>query len=99
MMDTNTKKGRKKAPPIPESALKCFKYFKILTPIMEKLRPTYNHHNRELYYDQYISLILFYFFNPIVTSLRAISQVSELKKVQKMLGVKKCSQPLFLRLA
>jgi hypothetical protein len=34
---------------------------------------------------------LFYFFNPIVTSLRAIQQISELKKVQKILGVKRTS--------
>ena len=91
MMNTNTKKGRKKAPPIPQSSLKCFKYFKVLTPILQKLKPIYDHHNRTLHYDQYISLLLFYFFNPIITSLRAISQVSELKKVQKILGVKKSS--------
>jgi len=34
---------------------------------------------------------LLYFFNPIVTSLRALKQVSELKKVQKSLGVTKTS--------
>jgi len=34
---------------------------------------------------------LFYFFNPIITSLRSIQQVSELKKVQKVLGVKRTS--------
>ena len=47
-----------------------------------------DHHNRELHLDQYISLILFYFFNPILTSLRGIQQVSRLEKVKKMLGVK-----------
>lgn len=33
----------------------------------------------------------FIFFNPVVTSLRAIQQVSGLKKVQKILGVKRTS--------
>ncbi|MEW6609464.1 MAG: IS4 family transposase [bacterium] len=38
--------------------------------------------------DQYICLILFYFFNPILSSLRGIQQISHLEKVKKMLGVK-----------
>jgi hypothetical protein len=82
---------RKKKSPIPESVLRGFKYFKVLTPILEKLRPIKAHHNRTLHYDQYIMLLLFYFFNPIITSTRAISQVSQLKKVQKILGIKKAS--------
>ena len=77
--------------PIPESALRGFKYFKVLSPILQRLHPEKDHHNRKLYFDQYIALFLFYFFNPIVTGLRAIQQVSELKKVQKVLGVKRTS--------
>jgi len=42
--------------------------------------------NRKLHFDQYAALILLYFFNPIVTSLRSIQQASELKKVQRILG-------------
>jgi hypothetical protein len=34
---------------------------------------------------------LLYFFNPIVTRLRALKQVSELKKVQKIIGVNRTS--------
>src|SRR4030043_1222820 len=77
--------------PIPESALRGFKYFKVLSPILQRLHPEKDHHNRKLYFDQYIALFLFYFFNPIVTGLRSIQQVSELKKVQKVLGVKRTS--------
>lgn len=69
--------------------LRGFKYFKVLFPLLQRLRKEKYHHNRGLYFDQYITLLLFYFFNPIVTSLRAIKQVTELKKVQKVLGVKK----------
>jgi len=76
---------------IPESALRGFKYFKVLSPILQRLHPEKDHHNRKLYFDQYIALFLFYFFNPIVTGLRSIQQVSELKKVQKVLGVKRTS--------
>ena len=62
-------------------------------PVLEKLhyhgceRDTAG--NRKLHYDQYAALILLYFFNPIVTSLRGIVQASGLNKVQRML---KCSR-------
>jgi hypothetical protein len=42
--------------------------------------------NRVLHYDQYCLLILLYFFNPVLTSLRAVQQASELPNVQKKLG-------------
>ena len=90
-MNISSKKGRRKRQPIPESALQGFKYFKVLSPILQRLHTEKDHHNRELYFDQYIALFLFYFFNPTVTSLRAIQQVSELKKVQNILGVKRTS--------
>jgi hypothetical protein len=41
--------------------------------------------------DQYVSLLLLYMFNPICTSLRALQQASELKKVQQKLGVPRAS--------
>jgi len=41
--------------------------------------------------DQYMSLLLLYMFNPICTSLRAIQQASELKKVQRKLGCSRAS--------
>jgi hypothetical protein len=47
--------------------------------------------NRELHFDKYCMLVLLYMFNPTVTSLRAISQASELSKVQKKLGCKRAS--------
>lgn len=82
---------RHKREPIPESALRGFKYFKVLSHILRHLHSERDHHNRILHFDQYIMLFLLYFFNPIVTSLRAIQQVSELKKVQKVLGVERAS--------
>jgi len=92
MPNGSVNRGKKrKRDKIPESALRGFKYFKVLSLILERLHSENTHHNRELYFDQYIALLLFYFFNPIVTSLRAIQQISELKKVQKILGVKRTS--------
>lgn len=81
---------RKAKPDIKEKDLHGFKHFKLLVPLLEKL-----HHdgcrrdkagNRRLHYDQYAALILLYFFNPIITSLRAIQQASQLQKVQRLLN-------------
>ena len=47
--------------------------------------------NRTLHMDQYCMLILLFFFNPIVQSLRGIQQASELKKVQRKLGCSRAS--------
>jgi hypothetical protein len=41
--------------------------------------------------DQYAALLLLYFFNPIVKSLRGIQQASKLNKVQKLLGCQRAA--------
>lgn len=74
---------------IREEDLTGFKYFKVLKPFVEKLHSIGTERdragNRKLFFDQYASLILLYFFNPIVTSIRGLQQASELKKVQRVL--------------
>jgi hypothetical protein len=47
--------------------------------------------NRKLHFDQYCMLILLFLFNPVVSSLRALQQASELKKVQRKLGCSRAS--------
>lgn len=85
----------KKKPEIEEEDLQGFKYFKVLRPFLEKLRSVGAERdragNRKLHFDQYGSLILLYFFNPIVSSLRGIQQASGLKKVQKALRCSRAS--------
>lgn len=77
-------------PEIEEKDLHGFKHFRLLMPLLEKLHEDGCRRdkagNRVLHFDQYAALILLYFFNPIVTSLRGIQQTSELGKVQQMLG-------------
>ncbi len=72
-----------------------FKHFKLLNPLLEKLHDQGCQRdkagNRILHFDQYAALILLYFFNPIVSSLRGIQQASELKKVQRILGCSRAS--------
>jgi len=80
---------------IEEKDLHGFQHFKLLMPILEKLREDGCRRdkagNRILHYDQYSGLILLYFFNPIVTSLRGIQQASALAKVQRILGCERTS--------
>ena len=47
--------------------------------------------NRTLHFDQYAMLLLLYFFNPIVTSLRGLQQASGREKIQKKLGCQRVS--------
>ena len=47
--------------------------------------------NREFLYSHYASLILLGFFNPALRSLRGLQQASQLKNVQKKLGVGRVS--------
>ena len=71
------------------------KYFDQIAPLLQRLhddacdRDTAG--NRTLHYDQYCMLLLLYFFNPIVTSLRGLQQASELKNVQAKLGCARAS--------
>jgi hypothetical protein len=85
----------KKRHKIKEHELQGFKYFKGISKILESLGDVGCDRdlagNRILHMDQYISLLLLYMFNPICTSLRSLQQASELKKVQKKLGVPRAS--------
>src|SRR5690606_38741332 len=78
-----------------ESDLTGLKYLDRLMPLLERLRPVGcardTAGNRELFFNQYCGLVLLYLFNPIVSSLRAVQQASELKKVQRKLGCGRAS--------
>jgi len=76
---------------IDEQALQGFKYFKPLWPLLKRLTTEDSHPPRRLHYDQYLCLILFYFFNPILTGVRSIQIASQLEKVQNVLGIKSTS--------
>src|SRR6266403_463723 len=80
----------KKETKIKAKDLRGLKYFKLLNPLLERLHDVGTQRdtagNRRLFFDQYAALLLLYFFNPILTSLRGLRQASELDKVQKVLG-------------
>ena len=47
--------------------------------------------NRRLFYDQYLSLLLLYFFTPALKSLRAVQQATNWKKTRQKLGIRRTS--------
>jgi hypothetical protein len=78
-----------------EQDLQAFKYFDLLQPLLQQLHDAGTERdragNRKLFFDQYASLMLLYFFNPVITSLRGIKHASGFRKVQRELGVSRSS--------
>ncbi len=76
---------------IGEPDLKGFKYFNMLSlPLLERLQSVgtaaTKAGNRELFFDQYAALLLLYFFNPVIKSMRALQRSTKLEKVQRLFG-------------
>lgn len=86
---------KKKRREIVERDIQGYKFFEKLIPLLEQLQDVGTERdkagNRELFFDQYVCLLLLYFFNPILTSMRSLEQASGLERVQKTLGVRKTS--------
>jgi hypothetical protein len=91
--------ANKRRPEVREKDLQGFKYFDRLLPLLDRLHEVGAARdkagNRELFYDQYALLMLLFFFNPIITSMRGLQQASSLAKVQKLLGVSRISLGAF----
>ena len=82
-------------PPVMTQALQGLKYFRLLGPLFDHLHPVGTARdragNRQLFYDQYATLLLLYFFNPTVTSLRGLQQTTTLAQVQARFGIRRTS--------
>jgi len=67
----------------------------MLVPLLARLRDFGTERdrsgNRQLFYDQYVCLLMLYFFSPTITSLRALQQASTLEAVQRRLGIRATS--------
>jgi len=83
----------KPRPAIFQNQLQGLKYFSLILPLLEPLRSVATERdragNRQFFCDQYVGLLLIYFFNSIVTSVRGLQQLSELEKVQELLGIRR----------
>jgi Transposase DDE domain len=77
------------------SDIEGLEYFDTLMPLLARLRDIGTERdragNRQLFYDQYVCLLLLYFFSPTITSLRALQQASTLDAVQRRLGIRATS--------
>lgn len=82
--------GRKKRSEVQEKDLQGFKHIEATAQLLKRLHDDGcardKAGNRTLHFDEYCMLVLLFLFNPVVSSLRAMQQASELKKVQKLLG-------------
>lgn len=78
-----------------ERDVQGLKYFRKLRPLFDPLHTVGctrdRAGNRRLHFDQYCCLVMLFMFNPIVSSLRAMQQASELKNVQRKLGCARAS--------
>jgi hypothetical protein len=85
----------KRRPDVREEDVTGLKYFDKLAPLLARLHDVGcgrdKAGNRKLHFDQYCMLVLLFLFNPVVRSLRAIEQASELRKVQRKLGCQRAS--------
>src|ERR1700690_3201515 len=82
-------------PEVRAKDIQGLKYFKRLRPLLQPLHDasTERDHagNRQLFFDDYAALILLFFFNPVLTSLRSLQQASDLHKVQDKLDCPRAS--------
>ena len=80
----------KKREEVREPDVQGLKYFDKLRPLLARLHEVGCQRdkagNRELHFDEYCLLVLLFLFNPLVRSLRAIQQASQLRNVQRKLG-------------
>ncbi len=77
------------------SDIEGLEYFDTLVPLLARLKDIGTQRdragNRQLFYDQYVCLLLLYFFSPTITSLRGLQQASTLEAVQRRLGIRPTS--------
>jgi hypothetical protein len=77
--------------PITEADIRGHNYLRTLHTLLAPLAAIPMHGNRQFTMQQYVSLLLLYFFNPVLTSLRGLQQASGLDNVQRWTGVKATS--------
>lgn len=82
---------RKAKPPLKESDIQGLKYLRAFEEVLVPLADLPAHGNRRFFMDQYVSLLLLHFFNPVLSSLRSLQQATGLENVQRTLGVSRTS--------
>jgi hypothetical protein len=78
----------------PGAGVERLQGFRCLKQVRKLLAHLHEHrdcHNRKLHYDEHATLILFYFFNAAVTSLRGLRRPTDFDKVRRKLGIRRTS--------
>ena len=73
------------------TALVGWQYLRRLQDLLQTLHQHKAHPNRKLFYDQYVALLLFSFYNPVVQGLRQMEQLTDIAKVRQQLGIQHAS--------
>ena len=84
-----------KRAPVTAQDLHGVTYLRLLGPLLDHLHTAGTERdragNRQLFYEQYATVLLRYFFSPIVTRLRALQQAPTVAKVQHRCGLRPTS--------
>lgn len=79
--------------PAPPPVVQGFKYVRLVGHLLQRLHGAATERdragNRQLFYDQYATVLLLYFFTPAVSSLRGLQQLTTLAHVQRRWGVRR----------
>ena len=72
--------GYQKSLELSEKDLRGFKYIESIGKLLDRLRPVGTQRdragNRRFFFDQYVALLLMYFFNPVLDSMRGVQRAS-----------------------
>lgn len=83
--------SKQSLPKINSKDIQGLKYLKLLKPLLENLHDVGTQRdragNRLLRMDHYCALVILWLYSPLLTSLRALQQASQLEKIQSKLGV------------
>jgi hypothetical protein len=78
-----------------ETDIVCLGHLKRVLPLLDRLREVGcgrdKAGNRELFFDDYVKLVLLYLWNPLIGSMRTLQEAAGLANVAKALGVKRFS--------
>jgi len=89
------KAAKAKPDPIDPRQLAHLKKLRHLLPLLSSLRDSGCARdaagNRELHFDEYVTLVLLYLFNPMIDSVRTLQRATAVDKLAEQLGVRRFS--------
>jgi Transposase DDE domain len=91
-------RARKASATADEAAARRLRAVRMIKPLRQLLKQIHRAGterdragNRQFFYDHYLSLLLLYFVNPSLTSLRSLQNASNWEKVRQRLGIPRVS--------